>query len=155
MIVFCPKCGGREITTGFNCVKCGAILTPPVIPGNFTSNAEWPEGTISGTLVSSDTHETRGLAQEVCRMMEGQGFGGDAEVFPVRTWVEVVPGKPGECEKWTIEEDIRLLSEIAAGTEVEEISLNHGRTEGAIESRITKHIFQVQFQKRLSEYRSR
>ena len=29
MIVFCPKCGGRETDTGFNCVKCGQHCEVP------------------------------------------------------------------------------------------------------------------------------
>lgn len=58
----------------------------------FTSNAQWPEGTLLGSNrdVSTDTHLDRAQAENVCTMLEDNGFGGEGEVFPVRTWVDEV-----------------------------------------------------------------
>lgn len=58
----------------------------------WTSNAMWPCGTlVGGEQVTTDTHETKQQAQAVASMLERDGFGGDGEVFPVRTWVAQVP----------------------------------------------------------------
>lgn len=53
----------------------------------FTSNAEWPEGTISGSTTSQDIHQTEEAAKAVCDMLEVQGFGGEGKIAPIKTWV--------------------------------------------------------------------
>jgi len=66
----------------------------------YYSNAEWPEGTYSnqyGKPISSDNHRSLNNAFAVCKGLERDGFGGDGEVFPVRTWVsEEEGGEPIE-----------------------------------------------------------
>jgi len=59
------------------------------------SNAEWPEGTYSnmyGKPVSSDKNGSYNSAFQVCKGLEREGFGGDRQVFPVRTWVSEEEG---------------------------------------------------------------
>ena len=53
----------------------------------WTSNAEWPKGTCPGDQ-SIDFHDKRAQAQAICKRLEAEGFGGDRQVFPVRTWTE-------------------------------------------------------------------
>ncbi len=50
---------------------------------SFTSNAEWPH-----VKPSYDNHFSHEQAQAVCNGLELRGFGGDGQVFPVKTWVE-------------------------------------------------------------------
>lgn len=61
----------------------------------FKSIAVWPDtikvGNVEGKNESVDTHETKGQAEGVCRLLERQGFGGDGKVFPISTRVEPVP----------------------------------------------------------------
>lgn len=54
----------------------------------FTSNAQWPEGLLSGSDFSADSHETLEQAQAVCDMLRRDGLGGEHIHFPVKTWVE-------------------------------------------------------------------
>ena len=55
----------------------------------FTSNAQWPEGTLDYQQnKTQDDHETKEQAQAVCNMLTQYGFGGDDIVYPIRTWVE-------------------------------------------------------------------
>ena len=57
----------------------------------FKSCAEWPEGVVSnsnGNNITKDEHRSRKEAEAVVRLLEKEGFGGDGEVFPKRTWVE-------------------------------------------------------------------
>ena len=62
---------------------------------SWLSFAEWPEGVYSNVYdepISEDTHRTEGAAKAVCRALERDGFGGDRQHFPVRTWTkEVLP----------------------------------------------------------------
>jgi len=48
-----------------------------------------------------------------------------------------LPGSAGK--PWSPEEDSRLLQAFDADTSINEISKLHGRTEGAIKSRLVKH----------------
>ena len=57
----------------------------------WISCAEWPKSVYTGSdgfHVSKDGHDTEGAATAVCRHLENEGFGGEGEHFPVRTWVE-------------------------------------------------------------------
>jgi hypothetical protein len=65
------------------CVGTLSILKP------FTSNARWPDGTISGSVdqISTDSHETFGQAKAVCDALVKEGFGGEGTIFPMSTWV--------------------------------------------------------------------
>jgi hypothetical protein len=58
----------------------------------FSSNAEWPDCIKLGRVpnVSTDTHKSEEMAQAICNRLEQTGFGGDGEVFPIKTWVERV-----------------------------------------------------------------
>lgn len=58
----------------------------------WRSCAEWPEGYTPGLPggISTDDHSTAGQAQAVCEMLERAGFGGDSNIFPIRTWVEAI-----------------------------------------------------------------
>ena len=56
----------------------------------WTSNAKWPMGKIGTT---TDSHETEGQAQAVCRMLERDGFRGSGKILPLKTlplktWVD-------------------------------------------------------------------
>ena len=53
----------------------------------YTSNAEWPAGTVSGTITTKDEHDTLERAKAVCDRLESEGLGGEGSVFPIRTWV--------------------------------------------------------------------
>lgn len=56
----------------------------------WQSNAEWPIGVCStrnGDNVTTDRHRTRAEAENVCFMLERDGFGGLGKHFPIRTWV--------------------------------------------------------------------
>jgi hypothetical protein len=57
----------------------------------YLSFAEWPEGTCRnrfGKPISQDTHESKESAERVCRLLEREGYGGQGEAFPIRTWTE-------------------------------------------------------------------
>ncbi len=60
----------------------------------FRSVAVWPNtikvGNVIGKNESTDTHDTEEQAEAVCRMLLRDGFGGEMEVFPLSTRVEVV-----------------------------------------------------------------
>ncbi len=56
----------------------------------WRSCALWPEGTTCGENPTKDTHNSRDYAQHICDKLQREGFGGDLEIFPVRTWVEEV-----------------------------------------------------------------
>jgi len=53
----------------------------------FTSNAQWPEGTISGSTTTQDTHQTEEAAKSACTRLEEDGFGGEGKIAPTKTWV--------------------------------------------------------------------
>jgi hypothetical protein len=57
----------------------------------YFANARWPMNRgISneyGEPESSDKHQTEREALAVCKLLEKEGYGGDGEIFPVRTWV--------------------------------------------------------------------
>jgi hypothetical protein len=58
--------------------------------GKYKSNAEWPPGVCSsmyGDNISTDEHDTFEAAQAVCDGLKKEGFGGQREYFPIRTWV--------------------------------------------------------------------
>jgi len=61
----------------------------------YTSNARWPEGTVSGMLTTRDTHSTLEGAKSVCARLRDEGFGGMGVIFPISTWVST----PKELEK--------------------------------------------------------
>ena len=65
------------------------------------SNAEWPEDVYTapdGSHISVDGHDTEGQAKGVCGLLMVEGFGGDRQEFPVKTWSE-----PGE--QWQVKGD--------------------------------------------------
>jgi hypothetical protein len=57
----------------------------------WRSIAVWPDtirvGHIVGKNESDDTHDSKGQAEAVCRLLEKHGFGGEGNVFPVSTRV--------------------------------------------------------------------
>lgn len=78
----------------------------------FTSHAKWPTGAginLGNTEnESTDTHGDRESAETVCRMLQERGFGGDGQMFPLRTWVtsdedEQQQTKPNMTQHITIE----------------------------------------------------
>ena len=74
-------------------------------PESWQSCAEWPESVYTGfdgTHVSKDGHDTEDAAKGVCRLLEREGFGGDREHFPIRTWVEP-PERLANARKAAIE----------------------------------------------------
>jgi hypothetical protein len=55
----------------------------------FTSNALWPEGTCPFLDdVTTDTHHSEEAAEAVCTLLRLNGFGGNHDIYPIRTWVE-------------------------------------------------------------------
>jgi len=59
----------------------------------WKSFAEWTPETYTnhcGTHISEDSHYDKGAALSVCRLLERDGFGGDNESYPVKTWVEEI-----------------------------------------------------------------
>ena len=65
----------------------------------YKSKAEWkvhPKITdANGKLIpimatSEDEHETINQAQNVCDLLESNGFAGEGAYFPLKTWVEPV-----------------------------------------------------------------
>lgn len=59
----------------------------------WQSNAEWPLDVYRGMYgdgITSDTHRSRDEAQNVCLMLNRDGFGGQGKHFPKRTWVSEV-----------------------------------------------------------------
>jgi len=61
----------------------------------WQSCAEWPPGTILGQedQVTKDVNGSKDSAQGVADMLRRDGFGGDKQIFPLRTWVEPAPLK--------------------------------------------------------------
>lgn len=59
------------------------------LKSSWTSHAEWPKGSlpIIGDK-SEDTHATEEDAKAVCDLLQVKGFGGDGDIFPIKTWVE-------------------------------------------------------------------
>ena len=59
----------------------------------FYSNALWPNDDRLPPLKNSDNttmdrHDTKKEAESVCKMLQYDGFGGEGEIFPVKTWVD-------------------------------------------------------------------
>lgn len=57
----------------------------------YLSHAEWPEGVcrdMFGKPHSQDTHESEEAAEKICRLLEREGYAGQGEYFPIRTWTE-------------------------------------------------------------------
>ena len=56
----------------------------------FKSFAEWPKGQtcLGDRNITSDNHESQDQARAVCHRLERDGWAGEREVFPVRTWIE-------------------------------------------------------------------
>lgn len=58
----------------------------------WKSIAVWPPEVKCGNVnnESSDTHETQGQAEAVCRGLRREGYGGQGKIFPISTRVEEV-----------------------------------------------------------------
>ncbi len=58
----------------------------------YKSFAQWPAGTLGGydNDVSSDEHYTEDEADNICLRLLYEGFGGDRQIFPIKTWVEPI-----------------------------------------------------------------
>ena len=57
----------------------------------YQSNCEWPAFTLPGQDdTSTDNHHTDVEAQEVCDLLEIEGFRGEGQIFPVRTWISEI-----------------------------------------------------------------
>lgn len=57
----------------------------------FTSNAEWPKGTMHcGNDITTDTHGSMEQAEGVVNLLYRNGFGGDRKIFPIRAWAEQI-----------------------------------------------------------------
>lgn len=56
----------------------------------WKSIALWPDEVSTGQIpnISEDTHQTKGAAQHVCKMLRLKGLGGDGKIFPIETKVE-------------------------------------------------------------------
>lgn len=52
----------------------------------WKSFAKWP---FNGST-TSDGHDTKDQAVAVCRMLEKDGWGGEGEYFPSKTWIEKI-----------------------------------------------------------------
>lgn len=82
-----PQCCERDHNHDGNCDRHLAKVP-------HTSFAKWPDGFDSGSIrsdnVTTDNHDSKEAADVVCRMLEREGFGGDGQTFPVRTWSEPV-----------------------------------------------------------------
>jgi len=55
----------------------------------WQSNAQWPKECyvgMYGDSVSTDTHRDLAGAIAVCVALEKEGFGGDSEYYPIKTW---------------------------------------------------------------------
>jgi hypothetical protein len=60
----------------------------------WLSIAEWPYPQVqlyNTDNSSTDRHDTRKQAESVCNMLEELGFGGDGEIFPIKTYVMEKP----------------------------------------------------------------
>lgn len=66
----------------------------------FTSNVEWPKGTIAGGDgdVTIDRHQTKEQAEAVCNILRRQGLGCNGKIFPVRAWVDGKDDQPKTTE---------------------------------------------------------
>ncbi len=56
----------------------------------WQSNAQWPLEVFKGMYgdgISTDKHQSEEAAQNVCDALEIDGFGGQGEYFPIKTWV--------------------------------------------------------------------
>lgn len=56
----------------------------------FVTHAKWPFGLYRQpgyASITTDTHETREEAEAVCRLLEKEGYSGEGDWFPVRTWI--------------------------------------------------------------------
>ena len=56
----------------------------------YKSCCQWPAGTLDGyeNDISTDTHESIEGAKAVIDLLRKNGFGGDGQIFPVKTWIE-------------------------------------------------------------------
>lgn len=63
----------------------------------YKSIAQWRKNEVkhlgNTNNISEDTHDTKEQAEAVCRMLERDGFGGNGQIFPIRTWIEPVGTK--------------------------------------------------------------
>lgn len=62
----------------------------------WQSNAQWPLECYRGADgkgISTDTHRSAAGAEAVCRILEAEGFGGQGEYFPIKTWYHKVKEK--------------------------------------------------------------
>ena len=60
----------------------------------WTSNAEWSLDVhrgMKGDGITTDEHHSFDAAEAVCHALRHEGFGGQREHFPIRTWVEHKP----------------------------------------------------------------
>jgi len=78
-----------ELADRWNALIEGKAPPPQAAGAVFTSCAEWPKDAgLYCQNPTKDTHATWKAADAVCRRLMRDGFGGDGEIFPVRTWVE-------------------------------------------------------------------
>ena len=54
---------------------------------------------------------------------------------------------PNAYSKWTCDEDARLNAAYSAGKSIQELSIIHGRSLGAIKSRLNKHGFEFSYRR--------
>lgn len=77
---------GKEM----RCPECNQYVPDRCTCDEWQSNAQWPEECYQGMYgdgVSTDKHRNKEAAYAVCGALEIDGFGGDGEYFPMRTWV--------------------------------------------------------------------
>lgn len=55
------------------------------------SCAKWPEGTLcyDASQITTDENWSESSAESICFRLRSYGFGGDRQVYPERTWVEL------------------------------------------------------------------
>lgn len=65
------------------------------------SCAKWPEGTLcyDASQITTDENGDESFAEAICFRLRRDGFGGDREIFPERTWVELTYSDGSKEEK--------------------------------------------------------
>jgi hypothetical protein len=78
------------------------------------SHALWADDVYSdcyGEHVSTDNHHSESEAVAVCKRLESEGFGGDGQYFPIKTWMTPMTPIPFEEE---YPEEAQFLADMCA-----------------------------------------
>ena len=64
---------------------------PAGIVSRWKSFAMWPDGCCPGIgNYSENTHDSRPQAEAVCAALKREGFGGNGQFYPLKTWIEEI-----------------------------------------------------------------